>query len=34
MKMDIEYVENCSLKNDINYFLRTFTKLFQKEGAI
>lgn len=34
MKMDIEYVENCSFKNDINYFLRTFTKLFQKEGAI
>lgn len=34
MKMDIEYVENCSLKNDINYFLRTFTKLFKKEGAI
>ena len=34
MKMDIEYVNNYSLSKDIKYFLGTFTKLFQKEGAI
>lgn len=34
MKMDIEYVNNYSLLKDIRYFLGTFTKLFQKEGAI
>lgn len=34
MKMDVEYVNNYSLAKDIKYFLGTFSKLFQKEGAL
>lgn len=32
--MDVEYVNRCSLSVDIKYFFRTFTKLFQKKGAM
>ncbi len=34
MKMDVEYANNCTMKNDIEYFFGTFRKLFKKEGAI
>lgn len=34
MKMDIEYVENCSIRNDTIYLFRTLTKLLKKEGAM
>lgn len=34
MKMDIEYVENCSIGSDIIYLFRTLTKIFKKEGAM
>lgn len=34
MKMDVEYANNYSLSKDIKYFFGTFSKLFQKEGAI
>lgn len=34
LKLDIEYTKKCSLKTDLIYFIKTFSKLFQKEGAI
>ena len=34
LDIDIDYVNNCSMMNDVKYFFRTFTKLFKKEGAI
>lgn len=34
LKLDIEYTKTCSLRGDIIYFIKTFSKLFQKEGAI
>lgn len=34
LKIDMEYVSNCSMKNDIKYFLGTFIKLLKKEGAM
>ena len=34
LEIDIDYVNSCSTINDIKYFLKTFIKLFKKEGAI
>lgn len=34
LKMDLQYVNNCSLKNDIKILFKTFAKVFKKDGAI
>ena len=34
LEIDIEYVKNCSMINDIKYFIKTFMKLFKDEGAV
>lgn len=34
LNLDIEYAKNPALIKDIKYFVKTFSKLFQKEGAI
>ena len=34
LELDIEYANNPALIKDIKYFIKTFFKLFQKEGAI
>ena len=34
LNIDIEYAKNPSLLKDTKYFIKTFLKLFQKEGAI
>ena len=34
LKIDAEYIQNMSLKNDIKMVLKTFTKVVNKDGAI
>jgi len=34
MNLEIEYVKNCCIKKDIQYFFKTLIKIFEKEGAI
>ena len=34
LKMDLEYANNCTLKNDIKILWKTFTKVLDKDGAI
>ncbi len=34
LKMDLQYVNNCSLKNDIKILVKTFSKVFKRDGAI
>ena len=34
LKIDAEYIQNMSLKNDIKMVLKTFTKVVKKDGAI
>ena len=34
MKMDLEYVNKCSLKTDIKILWKTFAKVIKKDGAI
>ncbi|MGN1327681.1 MAG: sugar transferase [Clostridia bacterium] len=34
MKMELYYVDNCSLWTDIKIFLKTFIAVFNKEGAM
>lgn len=34
LKMDLQYVNNFSLKNDIKILFKTFAKVFKKDGAI
>jgi len=34
LEIDVEYVKNCSMINDIKYFIKTFMKLFKDEGAV
>ena len=34
LKMDLQYVNNCSLKNDIKILFKTFAKVLKKDGAI
>lgn len=34
LKMDLQYVNNCNLKNDIKILFKTFAKVFKKDGAI
>ena len=34
LKMDLEYVNKCTLKNDVKILWKTFTKVLDKDGAI
>ena len=34
LKMDLQYVNNCSLKNEIKILVKTFSKVFKRDGAI
>ena len=34
MKMELYYVDNCSLWLDIKIFFKTFITVFKKEGAV
>ena len=34
LKMDLQYVNNCSLKNDIKILVKTFSKVYKRDGAI
>ncbi len=34
LEIDLEYYKNNSLKNDIKYFFKTFSKIIKKEGAV
>lgn len=34
LRMDAEYINNKSIKKDIKLIIRTFVKIFKKEGAI
>ena len=34
LKLDLEYVNKCTLKNDVKILWKTFTKVLDKDGAI
>ena len=34
LEMDMEYIENKSIKTDIQLILKTFAKIFKREGAV
>lgn len=34
LKLDVEYIKNKSIKMDLKLIIKTFTKIFKKEGAI